>query len=37
MGLPAGLYFALLFRLRGFGIAVGAHALYDVMVGVVLR
>jgi hypothetical protein len=29
----AGIYFALLFRLRGFGITVGAHALYDVLVG----
>jgi membrane protease YdiL (CAAX protease family) len=33
----AGIYFALLFRLRGFGIAVGAHALYDVLVGVLLN
>jgi hypothetical protein len=32
----AGIYFALLFRLRGFGITVGAHALYDVLVGVLL-
>jgi membrane protease YdiL (CAAX protease family) len=32
----AGLYFTLLFQLRGFGIAVGAHACYDVLVGVVL-
>jgi membrane protease YdiL (CAAX protease family) len=31
----AGLYFALLFQMRGFGIAVGAHACYDVVVGVV--
>jgi membrane protease YdiL (CAAX protease family) len=30
----AGVYFALLFQLRGFGIAVGAHACYDVIVGV---
>ena len=30
----AGVYFALLFQLRGFGIAVGAHACYDVVVGV---
>jgi hypothetical protein len=29
----AGLYFAMVFQLRGFGIAVGAHALYDVLVG----
>jgi hypothetical protein len=32
--LAAGLYFALLYRLRGFGIAVGAHACYNVMVSV---
>ncbi|MFO0878773.1 MAG: CPBP family intramembrane glutamic endopeptidase [Gemmataceae bacterium] len=32
--LLAGLYFALLFELRGFGIAVGAHACYNVMVSV---
>jgi hypothetical protein len=30
----AGVYFAALFQLRGFGIAVGAHACYDVLVGV---
>jgi hypothetical protein len=30
----AGLYFALLYQLRGFGIAVGAHACYNVMVSV---
>jgi hypothetical protein len=30
----AGLYFTLLFVMRGFGIAVGAHAGYDVLVGV---
>jgi membrane protease YdiL (CAAX protease family) len=29
----AGLYFVMLFQLRGFGIVVGAHAGYDVMVG----
>ena len=29
----AGLYFAGLLQLRGFGIAVGAHACYDVLVG----
>jgi len=33
----AGLYFAALFQGRGFGIAVGAHAGYDVLVGLVLR
>lgn len=32
----AGLYFTLLFALRGFGIAVGAHAGYDVLVGVAI-
>ncbi len=30
----AGIYFVFLFRLRGFGIAAGAHACYDVLVGV---
>jgi membrane protease YdiL (CAAX protease family) len=30
----AGAYFALLFWFRGFGVAVGTHALYDVLVGV---
>lgn len=30
----AGVVFASLFVLRGFGIAVGAHALYDIVVGV---
>jgi membrane protease YdiL (CAAX protease family) len=32
----AGVYFALVFRLRGFGVAAGAHALYDVVVGVAM-
>lgn len=32
----AGLYFGLLYRLRGFGIAAGSHALYDVVVGVAM-
>jgi hypothetical protein len=32
----AGLYFAGLYQLRGFGIAVGAHVCYDVLVGVAL-
>jgi membrane protease YdiL (CAAX protease family) len=32
--LVAGLYFALLYQLRGFGIAVGAHACYNVTVSV---
>jgi hypothetical protein len=30
----AGLYFTLVFITRGFGIAIGAHAGYDVLVGV---
>jgi membrane protease YdiL (CAAX protease family) len=34
--LLAGVYFALLFQLRGFGVAVGAHACYDVLVGVAI-
>lgn len=29
----AGVLFALLFVFRGFGIAAGAHALYDILVG----
>lgn len=29
----AGVYFAGLFLMRGFGVAVGAHAAYDVIVG----
>jgi hypothetical protein len=33
----AGLYFTLLFVGRGFGIAVGAHAGYDVLVGVTVE
>lgn len=32
----AGLYFTALFIFRGFGVAVGAHAGYDVLVGVSL-
>ena len=32
----AGMFFAALYFLRGFGITVGAHAAYDVFVGVVL-
>jgi hypothetical protein len=32
--LLAGLYFALLYQLRGFGIAVGAHSCYNVLVSV---
>lgn len=29
----AGLFFAVLFSLRGFGIAAGSHAAYDMLVG----
>lgn len=32
----AGLYFASLYVVRGFGIAVGAHAVYDALVIVIL-
>ena len=32
----AGLFFALLFVYRGFGVAVGTHAMYDVIVGLVV-
>jgi hypothetical protein len=32
--LLAGLYFAFLFQSRGFGVAVGSHACYNVMVSV---
>jgi membrane protease YdiL (CAAX protease family) len=35
--MAAGVYFAAVYRLRGFGVAVGTHALYDVIVGVVLE
>jgi hypothetical protein len=31
------LYFAWLYQARGFGIAVGAHAGYDVLVGLILQ
>ena len=30
----AGLFFASVFVMRGFGVAVGAHAAYDILVGV---
>lgn len=33
----AGAYFGLIYVLRGFGIVVGVHALYDVFVLVILR
>ncbi len=32
----AGLYFTLLYQLRGFGITVGTHACYDVLAGIVM-
>jgi membrane protease YdiL (CAAX protease family) len=32
----AGIYFALLFQFRGFGVAAGAHACYDVLAGVMI-
>ena len=32
----AALFFALLFMVRGFGITVGAHAAYDLIVGLML-
>lgn len=32
----AGLYFATLFVLRGFGITAGCHAAYDILVGLIL-
>jgi membrane protease YdiL (CAAX protease family) len=32
----AGLYFSLVFQWRGFGVAVGAHACYDIVVGLVI-
>jgi len=31
----AGLFFALLFVYRGFGITAGCHAAYDILVGVI--
>lgn len=34
--LLAGLYFAALFCARGFGVTVGCHAVYDLLVGVLL-
>ncbi|HIK96002.1 MAG TPA: CPBP family intramembrane metalloprotease, partial [Planctomycetes bacterium] len=32
----AGVFFAAIFFLRGFGITVGCHAAYDLLVGVFL-
>ena len=33
----AGVYFAAIYYLRGFGVAVGAHAGYDVLVGLIMQ
>lgn len=30
----AGMFFAVLFSVRGFGIAAGTHAIYDILVGI---
>ena len=30
----AGVYLAIVFQMRGFGVAVGAHTGYDLLVGV---
>ena len=30
----AGIFFAVVFLYRGFGIAAGSHAAYDILVGV---
>jgi membrane protease YdiL (CAAX protease family) len=32
----AGLFFTIIYQLRGFGVAVGSHAFYDVLVGVLV-
>jgi hypothetical protein len=32
--LAAGVYFAMLYQFRGFGVAVGAHAVYNLMVSI---
>ncbi|HEV3203959.1 MAG TPA: CPBP family glutamic-type intramembrane protease [Gemmataceae bacterium] len=33
----AGLYFTLVYHFRGFGIAVGSHVCYDIIVGIILE
>ncbi|MDX1963769.1 MAG: CPBP family intramembrane glutamic endopeptidase [Pirellulales bacterium] len=33
----AGLFFSILFLYRGYGIATGTHALYDILVGILLK
>ena len=35
--LTAGLCFSLLFVTRGFGITVGSHAIYDILVGIAMQ
>jgi membrane protease YdiL (CAAX protease family) len=32
----AGVYFSVVFVTRGFGVAAGAHALYDILVGLIV-
>jgi membrane protease YdiL (CAAX protease family) len=32
-----GLYFSILFMTRGFGVAAASHAIYDILVGIILR
>jgi membrane protease YdiL (CAAX protease family) len=32
----AGIYFGMIYQFRGFGVAVGTHACYDVLVGILL-
>jgi hypothetical protein len=33
----AGVFFSILFQVRGFGIAAGSHAIYDILVGLMTR
>jgi membrane protease YdiL (CAAX protease family) len=33
----AGAFFSILFLYRGFGIAAGSHAIYDILVGLILK
>ena len=33
----AGLFFAAIFQCRGFGVALGAHTCYDVLIGLMTR
>jgi membrane protease YdiL (CAAX protease family) len=32
-----GLYFSVIFLTRGFGVAAASHAIYDILVGIILR